>query len=136
MKFIYFNLHKNVFSVKDVRTGLVAGDHRTEVVVKNAVFKVSEAGRQRVLAEGVKNVHAGVKGELGAISEADMASLVKVTYNPKKYDSFVTVEGHRPLEGAEMVLMRTIEIEKDGKTKRIPTMFAINPVYKTVSEVA
>jgi hypothetical protein len=130
MKFIYFNLHKNVFSVKDVKTGLVGGDHRTEVVIKNAVFKVSEAGRQRVLSEGVKNVHAGVRGELGAISEADMGNLISVTYNPKKYDSFVTVDGHRPLQGADMVVMKTVEIERDGKVKRIPKMFAVNPVYK------
>jgi hypothetical protein len=136
MKFIYFNLHKNVFSVKDVKTGLVAGDHREMVIVKNAVFKVSEAGRQRVLTEGVKNVHAGVKGELKAFSDLDTANMVQVTYNPKKYDSFVTVDKCKPLEGAEMVLMKTIVVFKDGKNKRIPLMFAVNPVYKTISEVA
>jgi len=136
MKFIYFNLHKNVFSVKDVKTGLVAGDHKEMVIVKNAVFKVSEAGRQRVLIEGVKNVHAGVKGELGVFSDVDTANMVQVTYNPKKYDSFVTVDSFRPLKGAEMVLMRTVAIEKDGVVKRIPTMFAVNPVYKVISEVA
>ena len=130
MKFVYFNLHKNIFSVKDVKTGLVEGDHRTEVVIKNAVFKVSEAGRQRVLKEGVKNVHAGVKGELGNIPKADMGNLISVTYNPKKYDSFVTVDGYRPLQGADMVIMKTVEIKRDGKVKRIPKMFAVNPVYK------
>ena len=35
-------------------------NNREYITIENAVFKVSEKGRQRVLSEGVKNVHAGV----------------------------------------------------------------------------
>ena len=59
--FVYWNFHKKVFSVK--YRGLVIA-HATRILVKRARFRVSEIGRQRVLSEGRKNVHAGITCEL------------------------------------------------------------------------
>ena len=62
--FVYFNLHKKVWSVKALEgpnKGKVI-EHTTNINIANAKFKVSEAGRQRVLKEKKKNVHAGVTG--------------------------------------------------------------------------
>jgi len=50
--------------------------------------KVSRAGRERVLREGRKNVHAGLVGNL-IHNEFSPFHGVKITYNPHKYDSFV-----------------------------------------------
>ena len=138
-KRVYFNLHKHVFSVKDKKTQRVAKDHRENVILDNVTFVVSEAGRQRVLQEKRKNVHAYVDGKDSTASvkggslflDCIYEDVVQVTYNPYKYDSFVTLQGSRPLQGAERVFLNTKEItNKKGKLIRIPLMFAVNPVYK------
>jgi len=67
---VYYNLHKHVFSVKDAKTGKVLG-HGNNIMLKNPVFQVSEAGRQRVLKENRKNVHAYVIGEFLGVMELD-----------------------------------------------------------------
>ena len=59
--FVYYNLHQHMWSVKDIKTGRVIC-HQYEVQLYNATFKVSAAGRARVLKERRKNVHAGVQG--------------------------------------------------------------------------
>lgn len=77
--FVYWNLHKNLWSVKSLE-----GFHKGKVIarlssvnLKNCIFKVSEAGRQRVLQ--TKNVHAGV---VGYLTEDIFENLTKlVTYN-------------------------------------------------------
>ena len=60
----YFNLHKKRFSVRACEgpdKGRVIA-HRKAVCLLNVKFKVSEAGRQRVLKEQRKNVHAVMRG--------------------------------------------------------------------------
>jgi hypothetical protein len=65
---VYRNLHKSCWSVVALK-GDYAGKviaHADEVQLTHANFKVSEAGRQRVLAERQKNIHAFVSGDLHA----------------------------------------------------------------------
>ena len=88
--FVYFNLHKKVFSVKALEgehKGRVVA-HRRELSLRYVEFKVSEAGRQRVLREKRKNVHAGVVGYWDDTNHS-VDNEIEVTYNPYKYDSFV-----------------------------------------------
>jgi hypothetical protein len=91
--FIYWNLHKNCWSIKNLKTGRVMA-HADQVSVKNVVFKVSEAGRQRVINEKRKNVHAGVKGQLvdytprGGQKATKMPNLKAVSYNPYRGPTF------------------------------------------------
>jgi len=62
--FVYFNLRKRCFSVKALE-GMYKGRviaHRDSLHLQDAEFKVSEKGRQRVIRERRKNVHAGVVG--------------------------------------------------------------------------
>jgi len=60
---VYYNLHKECLSVVDTRTGrLYCHSHRIEL--KDAKFHVNENGRQKVLREKRKNVHAYVIGKL------------------------------------------------------------------------
>ena len=56
---IYYNLHKNVFSVR--HKGRVI-QHTSMAVIKDAEYVVRPAGRAKVLREGKKNVHAFVRG--------------------------------------------------------------------------
>jgi hypothetical protein len=63
--FVYFNLHTHLWSIKSLEgehKGLVVA-HAKSVALLNVTMKVSEAGRQRVLLEQKKNVHAGLEGE-------------------------------------------------------------------------
>jgi hypothetical protein len=64
--FVYWNLHRKCWSVKALE-GPFKGrvfTHAREIDLGYVRFKVSEAGRQRVLREGKKNVHAGAVGQL------------------------------------------------------------------------
>ena len=60
---IYRNLHNGLISIKSASSGLVLG-HAKSVDIARADFIVHEAGRQRVLRNKQKNVHAYVKGFL------------------------------------------------------------------------
>ena len=114
--FVYFNLHKKCFSIKALegeRKGLVIA-HRDLVVLENCRFKVSEAGRQRVLREKRKNVHAGVSGTWteSVRDNADFERLSilgrAVTYNPYKYDSFIIRAVEKPVAVADVVAMKVM----------------------------
>ena len=101
---IYRNLHNGLISIKSASSGLVLG-HAKSVDIAWADFVVYEAGRQRVLRDKQKNVHAYVKGLLlntsgfkpykgrsigpvyGALDTIHKATVV--SYNPYKAPHFV-----------------------------------------------
>lgn len=62
--------------------------HSTQVYLKNVRFKVSAAGRRRVLLERRKNVHAFVEGEATAVFNLDRLPTTTVTYNPYELERF------------------------------------------------
>ncbi len=82
----YWNLHRKCWSIMDAKTRKVI-DHLPELTLFDCQFKVSEAGRQRVLREKRKNVHAFVQGRL-----SDAPGVVpggrKVRYNPYETKTF------------------------------------------------
>lgn len=100
--FVYFNLKKKLFSVRKVSTGLVVA-HLLKVSLTNARFKVSQKGRQRVLKERVKNVHAGVEGFFTFDNENSLTH--SATYNPYKYSSFVDSKTLERVDNASMVVL-------------------------------
>ena len=108
--FVYFNLHKKVWRVKALsgeHKGRVIG-HAETVLLKSCEFRVSKAGRQRVLKERRKNVHAGVVGILLAMDGKmvfDYAKSVPVTYNPYKYETFVNKTTEEPVTHSDTCLM-------------------------------
>lgn len=106
--YVYYNLHKKCWSIKALE-GAQKGrviDHEEYVWLKNATPRVSEAGRQRVLKERRKNVHAGIVGEWcrGECHDSDLLT-GEVTYNPYKYNSFVFKEDERTFNGSPDVVM-------------------------------
>ena len=89
--YVYFNLHKKCFSVKALEgncKGLVVA-HTDTACLKDVTFKVSEAGRQRVLKEKRKNVHAGVVGYLEGFTDNSTAGYKQAYYNPYKTRTFL-----------------------------------------------
>lgn len=106
--FVYRNLHfkdRVMYSVKNVASGRVV-DHSPIVYLTDVKFKVSPAGRARVLREKHKNVHAGVQGLPSAIGfDVFWDDYVKVTYNPYKYESFVRTDTGEPVYTAKAVMI-------------------------------
>jgi hypothetical protein len=102
---VYRNLHKGCWSVKSTATGRVVA-HRDEVWVEGATFKVSSAGRARVLRERCKNVHAGVVGTVFFRGNRNIAgSGVRVRYNPYDTETFVREGDGTPVHHAELVYL-------------------------------
>ena len=98
--YIYRNLHlENTFSIR--HRGRVI-DRLQGFLAHNVTFKVNEAGRQRVLTERRKNVHAFVVAE--SYEPLDMMSLGlnRVSYNPYRGPTF-TLHGE-PIHKAKTVL--------------------------------
>ena len=103
---VYFNLHKRCLSIQEKVNGAWrVARYAEQCIVKNAKFKVSEAGRQRVLKEQRKNVHAVIVGEeLNQITYSKVPK-ASVTYNPYKAKTFVD-ECNDPIHEAEIVVIR------------------------------
>ena len=98
---VYFNLHRKLWSVVDLSTGLVV-EHVHEIAIANPVFTVQPAGRRKVIQQQRKNVHAYVRGERVAVASFDGKS-ERITYNPYKHKSFVSVETGKPVYKKDIV---------------------------------
>lgn len=97
---VHWHLRKKAWSVSTkgekgwrvVRTA--SGQQRlyTKVVLRDVTFTVRESGRQRVLAERRKNVHAWMEGTLLNASVSDTKASVpcgiQVKYNPYYLPTF------------------------------------------------
>jgi len=60
---------------------------------------VSQAGRDRVIREKRKHVHAGIRGKRIKAAPKNVV-WIKATYNPYLYNSFVTSEDEIPIHSA------------------------------------
>lgn len=104
--YVYRNLHTGTWSVRALdgsRRGRVVAHPRALVLV-DAVFRVSAAGRERVRATGVRCVHAGVVGRIARASEARReGAATEVTYNPFRHEGFVALPGCGVVERADVV---------------------------------
>jgi len=93
-----------------MRNGRVMA-RRHRVLLTGVQFIVREAGRQRVLRERRKNVHAfavgflaGSKGAFGTDHNDKKGFPVKLKYNPYEGSTFRTLDGE-PVKGARGVLL-------------------------------
>ncbi|QFG08665.1 hypothetical protein PBI_VANISOA_86 [Mycobacterium phage Vanisoa] len=85
--------------------GRVIARHQL-IILRNAKGKVSEKGRQRVLRERRKNVHAGLVGELVQGEAVNLTPQAReVTYNPYRYDSFVYRDDETRFEGCDLAIL-------------------------------
>ena len=85
---VYRNLHKNCYSVRAL-TGKNKGrviDYVQSITLKDAKFVVQPAGRDRVLREKRKNVHAFVRGH---ITDEPLTHGAPVIYDPYLTNAFV-----------------------------------------------
>ena len=101
---IYYNFHKKLFSVQEkVNGSWKVVEYTKEIFLRNATFKVSEAGRQRVLKEKRKNVHAFILGERFPFIPKSFVYRDEISYNPYKGPNFMVVSEDKPLDRAKYV---------------------------------
>ncbi len=101
---VFRNLNlPGMLTVRDP-TGKLIG-HLPEAHLEDVGFTVHESGRQRVLAEGRKNVHAWAHGKLVPAPEAPEYS-VGAGYNPRMAGSFLQFPEKSPLFRAKAMHIR------------------------------
>ena len=112
---VYRNLNVDCFSVR--QDGIVLA-HTNYIVLKDATFVVRKKGREKVLREKRKNVHAFVRGfpTTPLIAECDIPDWeladhwgTEVKYDPYKYSSFV----NQRKEPVKMAAFVDMILEKD-----------------------
>ncbi len=103
---VYWNLHKNCFSVR--HKGKVI-DHVQCITLHNVEFVVQPAGNARVRATKRKNVHAFARGHIIHYRQLDMSKMHQnyATYNPYKYTTFVDTGTARPVRKADYAVFTT-----------------------------
>jgi hypothetical protein len=97
--FVYRNLRKQKFSIRDLATGQVTD--ADEVWLSGATFVVSQAARLRMLREGRRNIHAGVVGTLLAHAPHGVRCDVAVRYHPYQGPYF-TATGDQAIHEAPL----------------------------------
>jgi len=105
---VYWNLHKDCFSVK------VAGRpvfHVESIVLRDARFVVQRGGWERTVRERCKRVHAMVRGEIVPAPQMSERGDVAVTYNPYVAPYFRERMSERRIDAASMVWFSIV----DGK---------------------
>ena len=126
---VYWNIRLGRYSVR--QSGRVI-DHVDSIVLRDVRFNVAPAGRDKVRATGVKNVHATVSGYMDDNLEISPLSLMHgdinlelcnkvwtwtggyfnsglstpITYNPMRNDTFVKLYGSVPVHTARHVALR------------------------------
>ena len=119
---VYLNLHRPGFlsirAAEGPDKGRVIG-YSTAIELEGCQFRVSEAGRQRVLRERRKNVHATVRGRVvqvcteaspspRLVSKAHQAlagGAKDVTYNPYFTPLFIHRQTKEPVHTAASVIV-------------------------------
>jgi hypothetical protein len=91
---VYRNLHKGNFSIQsyvEEKQGYRVTDRASSVMLEDCRFKIYESGRQNVIKEKRKSVHAYVEpmSYNHFKNEVDVSKFREIYYNPYKYDSFV-----------------------------------------------
>lgn len=106
---VYRNLHKGNFSVQSYiqdKSGYRVTDRVTSAILEDCSFRVYEAGRQKVLRERRKNVHAYVepKSYRHIQGEVDVTNFREIYYNPYEHDSFVYKDTKKTVVSVSRIL--------------------------------
>ena len=122
---VYYNLHKKCLSVR--HKGKVI-EHAQEVTLTDARFHVQQAGRERVLKQKRKNVHAYIQGREAYNEEekrweyigpdcnyVNDTNTVTITYNPYKNDTFIREDTGEALSEAKVVIFGCGEMGREVK---------------------
>jgi len=103
---VYRNLRRNCLSVLHrTERGWRLWKHVDIINLENVRFTVSLAGRERVLRERRKNVHAFVEGDLST-AEVPGSNPRLVNYDPYIFDFFFDKDTKQPVREASHASVR------------------------------
>lgn len=116
---VYRNLNNGLISVMNMQGQVVA--HVSQILLWEASFNVRKAGREKVLREQRKNVHAFVTGSVFTSMKDILVPFngQRVIYNPYRFDSFVEhIENVNtfaaPVEYKKVFAAKAVSINKHG----------------------
>jgi hypothetical protein len=136
---VYCNIKRGVLSVKALEgadKGRVVA-HVERLLMKDVEFRVSQAGRERVVKTQRKSVHAGAVGEIEALWGATLRGEIanstikgigvgrpftafdgpQLYYNPHKTKTFVEMSDRTPVTGADRLLLDGCKVFGEGLRK-------------------
>lgn len=101
---VYRNLHKQCWSVQ--QDGLVKA-HTNLIKLFDCEFIVNQKGREKVIKEKRKNVHAFIKGYLSELFDSMLDTIhgTEITYNPYKNEFFYEKNSGSSIHSADAVLL-------------------------------
>jgi hypothetical protein len=91
---------------------------------------VRKSGRERVLSEGKKNVHAFVRGYITHFDDfdpeyhPDYLDYTLVSYNPYKFDTFFDVYDTTPIRTAKRAMLQLQPSMVVGDHRNRPYLYA------------
>ncbi|MDT0160444.1 hypothetical protein [Bacillus sp. AG4(2022)] len=97
-----------LFSIKDKKSGLVVA-HGDSFKVTDVTCKVREGGRQRVIKDKRKNVHAFLIATYAGECNFDTGEMTELYYDPYTLDAFINRATGKVATEADTVWF------KDGK---------------------
>jgi hypothetical protein len=98
---VYRNLHNNKYSIRCSKSKLVIA-HADEIGLLDVKFVVHKAGREKVLNEQRKNVHAYAKGKISMIHYPSWRVDRAVKYNPYRFGFFFDAKTKEVVKEADM----------------------------------
>ena len=102
---VYWNSTRKIWSCIENHRGRVSS-YATTLDLKDCRFRVSQAGRKRVVETGKKNVHAFVMGDVTKHTFPDeRVNWVRVRYNPYSMDNFIRTDTGEAVFVASRVFM-------------------------------
>jgi len=111
---VYVNLNRDCVSVRSRESedyGTVVA-HEPKVHLRDVEFVVQEAGRQKVVEQGVKNVHAFVRGEWD--EKRNVVDGIYVTYDPFEYEQFYSPDVQSYVVSADRCAVSTAGVFATG----------------------
>lgn len=106
---VYKNLHKNCLSVQAKVNGRwKVIKHVNSIYLEDVEFKVSQAGRKRVLHEGRKNVHAFVVGRYSYVYNNAVNAMAPTMYNVRRVKYNPYRSGHFTVDNQPVLTAKAI----------------------------
>jgi hypothetical protein len=108
---IYRNLNNGRMSIqiKMGKSWKVVG-HVVDAVLEDVHFRVSEAGRQRVIRDGCKNVHAWGEGILLGEIDEEIIAPINLAYNPYRNETFLERGTDHIIESCQFLVVRENQV--------------------------
>lgn len=110
--FVYWNFDDRLFTVQNRDTGRVRR-HAESLTLRDVDFEVDRGERERMLREGRRTLHAGIRGEIVPDEPMSLDGWERVVYEPRLHEGFVTADDGLLVARAGLVRL----VVRDGRAE-------------------